>query len=110
MAAGTDSAGSTDRAGGTGATCRANSTRVAGSELGADGRDGSADGGGSAANVCRISDLPDLYSHFGSRGINVVTLLRSYRERLLPADRIRSAAQAEAQAITERAAGKETIR
>ena len=28
-----------------------------------------------AANVCRISDLPDLYSHLGSRGINVVTLL-----------------------------------
>jgi len=33
-----------------------------------------------AANVCRISDLPDLYSHFGSRGINVVTLLQSYRQ------------------------------
>nr|WP_307135698.1 type IV secretory system conjugative DNA transfer family protein [Streptomyces aurantiacus] len=33
-----------------------------------------------AANVCRISDLPDLYSHFGSRGINVVTLLQSYKQ------------------------------
>lgn len=33
-----------------------------------------------AANVCRISDLPDLYSHFGSRGISVVTLLQSYRQ------------------------------
>ncbi|MFE9879893.1 type IV secretory system conjugative DNA transfer family protein [Streptomyces sp. NPDC005784] len=33
-----------------------------------------------AANVCRISDLPELYSHFGSRGINVVTLLQSYRQ------------------------------
>ncbi|MET8857618.1 TraM recognition domain-containing protein [Streptomyces sp. NPDC004579] len=33
-----------------------------------------------AANVCRISDLPDLYSHFGSRGINIVTLLQSYRQ------------------------------
>jgi type IV secretory pathway TraG/TraD family ATPase VirD4 len=31
-----------------------------------------------AANVCRISDLPDLYSHLGSRGISVVTLLQSY--------------------------------
>jgi type IV secretory pathway TraG/TraD family ATPase VirD4 len=33
-----------------------------------------------AANVCRISDLPDLYSHLGSRGIAVVTLLQSYRQ------------------------------
>jgi type IV secretory pathway TraG/TraD family ATPase VirD4 len=33
-----------------------------------------------AANVCRISDLPDLYSHLGSRGINVVTLLQSYKQ------------------------------
>jgi type IV secretory pathway TraG/TraD family ATPase VirD4 len=31
-----------------------------------------------AANVCRISDLPDLYSHLGSRGIGIVTLLQSY--------------------------------
>ncbi|MEO3930456.1 TraM recognition domain-containing protein [Micromonosporaceae bacterium B7E4] len=33
-----------------------------------------------AANVCRISDLPDLYSHLGSRGVSVVTLLQSYRQ------------------------------
>ncbi|WP_329538509.1 TraM recognition domain-containing protein (plasmid) [Streptomyces sp. NBC_01450] len=33
-----------------------------------------------AANVCRISDLPDLYSPLGSRGINVVTLLQRYRQ------------------------------
>ena len=33
-----------------------------------------------AANVCRISDLPDLYSHLGSRGIIVVTMLQSYRQ------------------------------
>ncbi|MGW0996655.1 type IV secretory system conjugative DNA transfer family protein [Streptomyces sp. NPDC002523] len=33
-----------------------------------------------AANVCRISDLPDLYSHLGSRGVNIVTLLQSYRQ------------------------------
>ncbi|WP_406079042.1 TraM recognition domain-containing protein [Micromonospora sp. NBC_00858] len=33
-----------------------------------------------AANVCRISDLPDLYSHLGSRGINIVTLLQSYKQ------------------------------
>ncbi|MFF5173333.1 type IV secretory system conjugative DNA transfer family protein [Micromonospora sp. NPDC000089] len=33
-----------------------------------------------AANVCRIADLPDLYSHLGSRGISVVTLLQSYRQ------------------------------
>ncbi|MFD7227599.1 type IV secretory system conjugative DNA transfer family protein [Streptomyces sp. NPDC059881] len=33
-----------------------------------------------AANVCRIADLPDLYSHLGSRGVNVVTLLQSYRQ------------------------------
>ncbi|WP_431930136.1 TraM recognition domain-containing protein [Micromonospora sp. RP3T] len=33
-----------------------------------------------AANVCRIADLPDLYSHLGSRGVSVVTLLQSYRQ------------------------------
>jgi type IV secretory pathway TraG/TraD family ATPase VirD4 len=33
-----------------------------------------------AANVCRISDLPDLYSHLGSRGIVPVTILQSYRQ------------------------------
>ncbi|WP_269858007.1 type IV secretory system conjugative DNA transfer family protein [Streptomyces sp. RPT161] len=33
-----------------------------------------------AANVCRISDLPDLYSHLGSRGVIPVTILQSYRQ------------------------------
>jgi type IV secretory pathway TraG/TraD family ATPase VirD4 len=31
-----------------------------------------------AANICKISDLPQLYSHFGSRGILPVTILQSY--------------------------------
>lgn len=31
-----------------------------------------------AANICKISDLPDLYSHFGSRGIVPMTILQSY--------------------------------
>jgi type IV secretory pathway TraG/TraD family ATPase VirD4 len=31
-----------------------------------------------AANICKISDLPLLYSHFGSRGILPVTILQSY--------------------------------
>jgi len=30
-----------------------------------------------AANVCRLSELPNLYSHFGSRGIIVMTILQS---------------------------------
>ena len=30
-----------------------------------------------AANVCRLSELPNLYSHFGSRGIIVTTFLQS---------------------------------
>ncbi|MFI1013121.1 type IV secretory system conjugative DNA transfer family protein [Streptomyces sp. NPDC020965] len=33
-----------------------------------------------AANVCKISDLPDLYSHLGSRGIIPMTILQSYRQ------------------------------
>jgi type IV secretory pathway TraG/TraD family ATPase VirD4 len=33
-----------------------------------------------AANVCRISDLPDLYSHLGSRGIVPITILQSYKQ------------------------------
>ncbi|WP_042419766.1 type IV secretory system conjugative DNA transfer family protein [Streptacidiphilus anmyonensis] len=33
-----------------------------------------------AANVCKISDLPDLYSHLGSRGVIPVTILQSYRQ------------------------------
>jgi type IV secretory pathway TraG/TraD family ATPase VirD4 len=30
-----------------------------------------------AANVCRIADLPDLYSHLGSRGVVPITILQS---------------------------------
>ncbi|MEU5554035.1 TraM recognition domain-containing protein [Micromonospora sp. NPDC047793] len=33
-----------------------------------------------AANVCKIADLPELYSHFGSRGIIPLTILQSYRQ------------------------------
>lgn len=33
-----------------------------------------------AANICRIRDLPDLYSHVGSRGIVAVTILQSYKQ------------------------------
>jgi type IV secretory pathway TraG/TraD family ATPase VirD4 len=33
-----------------------------------------------AANICRIADLPDLYSHLGSRGIIPVTILQSYEQ------------------------------
>lgn len=33
-----------------------------------------------AANICRIGDLPDLYSHLGSRGIAPLTILQSYRQ------------------------------
>jgi type IV secretory pathway TraG/TraD family ATPase VirD4 len=33
-----------------------------------------------AANICKIRDLPDLYSHFGSRGICPITILQSYRQ------------------------------
>jgi type IV secretory pathway TraG/TraD family ATPase VirD4 len=33
-----------------------------------------------AANICRIADLPDLYSHLGSRGITPVTILQSYEQ------------------------------
>ncbi|EOT03106.1 type IV secretory system conjugative DNA transfer family protein [Streptomyces noursei] len=33
-----------------------------------------------AANVCRIGDLPALYSHLGSRGITPMTILQSYRQ------------------------------
>lgn len=33
-----------------------------------------------AANICKISDLPDLYSHLGSRGVAAFTLLQSYRQ------------------------------
>ncbi|CAM5643539.1 hypothetical protein SAVIM338S_06333 [Streptomyces avidinii] len=33
-----------------------------------------------AANVCKIKDLPDLYSHLGSRGVIPITILQSYRQ------------------------------
>ncbi len=33
-----------------------------------------------AANVCRWHNLPDLYSHFGSRGILVLTFLQSWSQ------------------------------
>lgn len=33
-----------------------------------------------AANVCRWRELPDLYSHFGSRGILVDTILQSWSQ------------------------------
>ncbi|ROO88110.1 type IV secretory pathway TraG/TraD family ATPase VirD4 [Actinocorallia herbida] len=33
-----------------------------------------------AANICRITDLPELYSHLGSRGIIPVTILQSYEQ------------------------------
>lgn len=33
-----------------------------------------------AANVCRWRQLPDLYSHFGSRGIVLMTILQSWSQ------------------------------
>lgn len=33
-----------------------------------------------AANICPIQALPQLYSHFGSRGIQVITMLQSYQQ------------------------------
>ena len=33
-----------------------------------------------AANICPIPTLPQLYSHFGSRGIAVITMLQSYQQ------------------------------
>ncbi|MBT2519061.1 TraM recognition domain-containing protein [Streptomyces sp. ISL-90] len=33
-----------------------------------------------AANVCRWSTLPDLYSHYGSRGIVLMTILQSWSQ------------------------------
>jgi type IV secretory pathway TraG/TraD family ATPase VirD4 len=33
-----------------------------------------------AANVCRWRELPDLYSHFGSRGIPLMTILQSWSQ------------------------------
>ena len=33
-----------------------------------------------AANICPIPTLPQLYSHYGSRGIQVLTMLQSYQQ------------------------------
>jgi type IV secretory pathway TraG/TraD family ATPase VirD4 len=33
-----------------------------------------------AANICKIGDLPDLYSHLGSRGLVTLTVLQSYQQ------------------------------
>ncbi|MFC5952149.1 type IV secretory system conjugative DNA transfer family protein [Pseudonocardia lutea] len=33
-----------------------------------------------AANICPIQQLPQLYSHYGSRGIQVLTMLQSYQQ------------------------------
>jgi type IV secretory pathway TraG/TraD family ATPase VirD4 len=33
-----------------------------------------------AANVCRWTDLPDLYSHFGSRGIPILSVFQSWSQ------------------------------
>ena len=32
------------------------------------------------ANVCRWRELPDLYSHYGSRGIVVLSILQSWAQ------------------------------
>lgn len=33
-----------------------------------------------AANICKIRDLPQLYSHLGGRGITPITILQSFRQ------------------------------
>jgi len=33
-----------------------------------------------AANICRIRELPNLYSHYGSRGMPIITILQSYAQ------------------------------
>jgi len=33
-----------------------------------------------AANICRIADLPQLYSHLGSRGVIALTILQSHAQ------------------------------
>ena len=33
-----------------------------------------------AANICPIRELPQLYCHYGSRGIQVLTMLQSYQQ------------------------------
>jgi type IV secretory pathway TraG/TraD family ATPase VirD4/predicted small integral membrane protein len=36
-----------------------------------------------AANVCRWKDLPDLYSHYGSRGIILMTILQNWAQGVM---------------------------
>src|SRR5262249_27192894 len=33
-----------------------------------------------AANICPLADLPQLYSHYGGRGIILVTILQTYQQ------------------------------
>ncbi|MGW2725089.1 type IV secretory system conjugative DNA transfer family protein [Streptomyces sp. NPDC001492] len=33
-----------------------------------------------AANICKWPELPDIYSHYGSRGINLMTILQSWAQ------------------------------
>jgi hypothetical protein len=33
-----------------------------------------------AANICKISDLPQLYSHLGGRGVVVITIIQNYAQ------------------------------
>lgn len=33
-----------------------------------------------AANICKIADLPQLYSHLGSRGITPITIIQNYAQ------------------------------
>ncbi len=33
-----------------------------------------------AANICPLADLPQLYSHYGGRGIALVTILQTYQQ------------------------------
>lgn len=34
-----------------------------------------------AANICKLTELPDQYSHFGSQGVVVLTVLQSPQAR-----------------------------
>ncbi|SHN19523.1 Type IV secretory pathway, VirD4 component, TraG/TraD family ATPase [Cryptosporangium aurantiacum] len=33
-----------------------------------------------AANICPIADLPQLYSHYGGRGLSLITILQNYAQ------------------------------
>jgi len=33
-----------------------------------------------AANICKWNELPNLYSHYGSRGISIITILQSWSQ------------------------------